>query len=223
MNGESLRQSATGLKIFALMRMLGRAGMHRRGLGPTRSSRKLACAAAVAIFAAGICPGARAQSVPNVVDRRHQIGLQAGGSSVFQVAYRYRFAGPVHLDVGGLGVPHSPINLSLGLLVAAPGPTRFFPYGGLGVGHAGIERVSGTGCYADMAGCDTHGDYLFFAYARAGVGLTLDQGRRHTLGLDLGVWCGTHEARHNDGAGTQTSSSKPLIWPMAGLSYFYAI
>jgi hypothetical protein len=154
-------------------------------------------------------------------ERRHRVGLQAGGSSVFQVVYRYRIVGPIHLDVGGLSVPHSPVNFSLGLIVARPTATRFFPYGGFGVGHAGIERTSG--CYPDETGCPTRGDYLFYLYARAGVGMAFDSARRHTLGLDVGGWYGTHRSRYNDGAGTQTlPSSKAILWPMAGLSYLFA-
>jgi hypothetical protein len=186
----------------------------------------MSCRLGALLLAVGAASRAHAggDPVPDGMERRHQVGLQAGGSSVFQLDYRYRLVGLVHLDVGLLALPGpGPINASLGLVVVVPTATRFFPYAGAGVGFAAITRNrGGSACGEPMPGCPSSVDDLSYVYARAGVGMALDAARRHTLGLDLGAWWGRHGSTLGDGAGHETSSSKPILWPMAGLSYLFA-
>jgi hypothetical protein len=186
----------------------------------------MSCRLTTLLLAVGSASPAHAAGdpVPDGMERRHQVGFQAGGSSVFQLDYRYRLAGPVHLDVGLLALPGpGPMNASLGLVVVVPTATRLFPYVGAGVGFAVItENRGGSACGEPMPGCPSSGDDLAYVYARAGVGLALDAARRHTLGLDLGAWWGRHGSTSSDGAGHETSSSRPILWPMAGASCFFA-
>jgi hypothetical protein len=182
----------------------------------------VAAAAANAQSPAAPAPPAQAESG---FAARHRLGLQIGGSAVFQVAYRYRMMGPLHVDLGLAGLPHSPVNGSLGVVAGAPADNRWFLYVGVGVGHAGIERsgmIDGRGCYG-MPGCPNGGDYLSFLYGRAGVAVALGATRRHLVGLDVGGWYGSHRKREEDAAGVETSWSRRIVWPMAGLSYFLAL
>lgn len=186
----------------------------------------MSCRVGTLLLAVGAAWQAHAGSdpVPDGMARRHQLGFQAGGSSVFQLDYRYRLLGPAHLDLGLLALPGpGPINASLGLVVVLPTATRFFPVAGAGVGFAGItENRGGSACDEPMPGCPSSGDDLAYVYVRAGGGMALDAARRHTLGLDIGAWWGRHGSTVGDGAGRETSSSRPILWPMAGLSYFFA-
>jgi hypothetical protein len=154
---------------------------------------------------------------------RHRLGIQVGGSAIAQVAYRYRMIGPLHVDVGLGGLPHGILNGSLGIVVGAPIDNRWFMYVGAGVGHAGVywgDELYDSEC---MAGCAKGSNELSFLYGRAGVAVAFGETRRHLLGLDVGGWYGSHRKREEDAAGMEMSSSRPIAWPMAGLSYFLAL
>src|SRR5262249_55418554 len=82
--------------------------------------------------------GARGQELvaspsPSGFDRRHRVGVQIGGTGALQVVYRYRAAGPLHLEAGALAADHGG-NLSAGFLLGAPVANRWFPYLGFGGG-----------------------------------------------------------------------------------------
>jgi hypothetical protein len=167
-------------------------------------------------------PAAHADD-PGSIDSRHQIGIQAGGSGFFLIDYRLRLLGPVYLDAGAFGLPPDGVadNFSLGLVFALRRTTRFFPYAGFGVGFA-VFGGPAEGCDPSKSDCPNVGDALSYVYGRVGVGLALDAARRHTLGLDFGGWYGEHQATKVDGtAMLPTTTTTPIRWPMAGLSYFY--
>jgi hypothetical protein len=132
---------------------------------------------------------ARADDTP-WVDVRHQVGFQAGGSGFFQLVYRYRFLGPLSVDVGGMGSPPDAVlaNLSLGLVAAFRNRTRFVPYLGSGVGFA-VDAGPAKGCdQSTNTDCPTVGNALLVRlWARRGRSgrrrrpTTYDQPRRRLL------------------------------------------
>jgi hypothetical protein len=180
---------------------------------------------------ASLAPTAPPPAIPAAVaapvaEGRHQFGLQIGGSGFFQLAYRLRVVGPAHLELGAAGLPHSPFHVTASLLAAIPVSDRWRPYLGFGVGHAGIlGRSYPSGCMRDAPGClptDTF-DYVNYFSARAGVGYAFGAGRRHSLGIDVGGWYGERGESRTDPDDRTTKSSRRVIWPMAGLSWFYRI
>jgi hypothetical protein len=175
----------------------------------------------LAVFALAAPDRARADEAP-AVNLRHQVGFQAGGSGFAQVVYRYRFVGPLSLDVGALGTPPDGVlmNVSLGLVAAHRNTTRFVPYAGLGVGLALAEGLA-KGCDPSTSDCPTVGDSLSYGYGRLGIGLVVDSARRHTISLDLGAWYGRHRSMTAEGTSTTTTTTTTFLWPMAGLSYLY--
>ena len=164
--------------------------------------------------------GARAEE-PAEVNLRHQVGFQAGGSGFAQVVYRYRFLGPLHLDVGMLGAPPDAVlgNVSLGLVATFENRTRFVPYAASGFGAAFVGHRP-KGCDPSTSDCPDLGDGLAYGYGRAGVGLIVDAARRHLISLDVGVWYGRHDSTTEEGTSTVTTRTR-FLWPMAGLSYLY--
>ena len=192
----------------------------------TRVSR-LAAAALVACVASGrveaqVFPSPAPE--PQLAQRRHQFGVQVGGTGFLQAAYRYRVAGPVHLDAGLFGAPHG-MNMSLGMVVMAPGPGRWFPYVGLGGGLAGAAGPKvADDCDAAMNDCPLgkSSTTLRFVQARAGIGFAFDDERRNMIALDVGGWWGTIADRATDAAGVKTETSRRILWPMAGLAYLHA-
>ena len=153
----------------------------------------------------------------DLAQSRHQVGVQLGGSAVFQVVYRSPGLGPFHLEVGLAGLPEiGPVNGSLGTLIAFPLANRWLPYLGLGAGTLAISN----GTASDRAGTN---DVFRYGSARIGLGVALGAQRRHLLSFDVGFWAGAHLVTHVDDAGNVTNvSSRFFIWPMFGLSYFYA-
>jgi len=183
----------------------------------------LACVAVASARAeAEVFPAAVPE--PQAVQRRHQIGVQVGGTGFLQAVYRYRVAGPVHLDAGLFGAPHG-MNMSLGVLAMAPGPGRWFPYFGLGGGvAAGFGPKVANGCDAAVTDCQLGegSTTLTFVHARAGIGFAFDDHRRNMLALDAGGWWGTVDDRDTDAAGVKAQTSRRILWPMAGLAYLHA-
>lgn len=162
---------------------------------------------------------------PNAFDRRHRLGVQLGGTGAFQVVYRYRAAGPLHLEVGGLGADHG-VNVSAGVVVGVPVANRWFPYAGFGGGMMGaFGPKTPDGCDPKATDCPlvTDSDTLLVLHARAGVGFAFGATRRHLLSVDVGGWWGRHLASRTDAAGVETRSSARVLMPMAGLSYLFAL
>jgi hypothetical protein len=161
---------------------------------------------------------------PEAFQRRHQVGAQLGGGGAFQAVYRYRAAGPLHLEAGALAADHGG-NMSAGFVVGAPVASRWFPYVGFGGGWLWVfgPRTS-DGCDPKATDCPvvTDGDTYLVVHARAGVGVALGATRRHLVSVDAGGWWGVHHASRTDGTGVERRSSARLLRPMAGLSYLYA-
>lgn len=157
---------------------------------------------------------------------RHQFGVEVGGSGVFQLAYRLRVVGPLHLEVGAFGLPHSPVHATFGLLVAPPVDDPWRPHIGLAVGHAGIlGRSYPAGCEPDTPGCEATEtfDYVNYFSGRIGVGYAFGARRRHTLGFDVGAWYGWRGESRTAPDGTETQTSRRVLWPIGGISYFFRI
>jgi hypothetical protein len=184
----------------------------------------------IAFLAAGLVVSpARAQDAypppsPDGFQRRRQLGAQIGGSGVLQAVYRYRAAGPLHLEVGALAADHGG-NLSAGFVIGAPVANRWFPYLGFGGGWLfAFGPRTPDGCDAKTTDCPlvTDSDTYLVVHARAGIGVALGAARRHLLSVDAGAWWGVHHASRTDAAGVETRSSARVLRPMAGLAYFYA-
>jgi hypothetical protein len=189
--------------------------------------------AAVAVLGAGAPtwaaeppPAAVAAKRADDLDARHHFGFQVGGSSFAQVSYRLRMFGHVYLDVGVGGAPHGVMNGSAGLVVARSTGTRVFPYAGGGVGFgvlAGPGDLSGHPdgeCNYGGSGCPWDDRSVTYGYGRAGVGVMLDEARRLSLLLDMGVWVGTKWRSRGDGMGMETNTRQRFVWPMPGLAGF---
>ncbi|HXT99646.1 MAG TPA: hypothetical protein VN903_01550 [Polyangia bacterium] len=158
---------------------------------------------------------------PNGFDRRHRVGGQLGGTGIFQIVYRYRAAGPVHLEIGAAGIHGA--NLSAGAVVGGPFANRWFPYFGFGGGFMIGGGPSNEGCDPGATTCPRRSDSFPFLHARVGIGVGFGATRRNLLSLDVGGWYGRHDKSETDAAGHTTESSKMIALPMAGLSYFFAV
>ncbi len=199
----------------------------RRSAGATATI--LSRSAAIVVATLAVAPTAHAEpSVPappsSGFERRHRVGGQVGGTGLLQAVYRYRAAGPLHLEVGGLAADHG-ANVSAGLLVGFPVANRWFPYAAFGGGlMGGFGPKPADGCDPKTTDCPivTDRDTLAFLHLRAGIGVGLGARRRHLVSADAGGWWGTHAATRTDAAGVETHSSKGVLMPMAGLSYFFA-
>jgi hypothetical protein len=132
--------------------------------------------------------------------QRHYFGLQVGGTSPFALTYRYRFGGPVLLDVGGFGAPEAVALATAGLVVELRRSDRWVVYTGAG----GSANVLGS-------------DGIVFVYGRAGLALRLGDWRQHQLSLDAGAWWGARS--RGDAATGMTVSTERFLIPMAGLAY----
>src|SRR5262249_42577446 len=66
---------------------------------------------------------------PSGFERRHQFGLQIGGTGLFQLAYRFRATPPIYFEFSTFGADHGG-NASTGLVVGRPVANRWFPYAG---------------------------------------------------------------------------------------------
>jgi hypothetical protein len=171
-------------------------------------------------------PAAVAERPTDDLNARHRFGVQLGGSSFAQASYRLRMFGHLYLDVGLGGAPHGIMNGSAGLVVAHATGTRLFPYAASGFGFGFLAGPGDTGV-DPSAKCDYGGPTcpwddvgVTYWYGRAGVGVMLDQARRFSLLLDLGVWVGTKWRSRGDGQGMRTDTSERFIWPMPGLASF---
>ena len=139
------------------------------------------------------------------------------------MVYRYRLAGPVHLEAGLFGAPHG-ATMSAGLVAMYPG-SRWFPYVGLGGGSAGaFGPKQDEGCDAAMMDCPlgSGSTTLSFVHARVGIGVAFDTYRKSMIALDVGGWYGRIVKRDTDAAGVETKSSRTILWPMAGVAYLHA-
>jgi hypothetical protein len=167
-------------------------------------------------------------TVADNLDARHHIGFQLGGSAFAQIVYRLRVVGHAYLEIGGAAVPEGTLNTSVGFVVAHATGTRFFPYAGAGVGFGGMsgrdanKNAAGQECGIDTPGCSWSSRTMGFFHIRAGAGVVLDTARHISLGLDIGSWIGATSHVTDDGNGGRTSSSRRIVWPMAGLAFLYS-
>jgi|KBSMisStandDraft_5_1062788.scaffolds.fasta_scaffold381576_2 hypothetical protein len=169
-------------------------------------------------------PVAPAAPAPRGFELRHRVGAQIGGTGVLQAVYRYRLAGPLHLEAGGAGADHG-ANLSAGILIGSPIANRWFPY--VGFGGAAMWAFgprTPDGCDAKTTACPlvTDSDSYLVAHARIGIGVALGPPRKHLLSIDAGGWWGVHHSSRTDVAGVETQSKSRVLTPMAGISYFFA-
>jgi hypothetical protein len=185
--------------------------------------------AATAMVMLAIAASARAGGAPappaSGFEGRHRVGAQLGGTGVLQAVYRYRAIGPLHLELGALGVDHA-ANVSAGVLVGVPIADRWFPNVGLGGGAMwAFGPRTANGCDATTTDCPTvtDSDTLRFVHARVGVGVAFGATRRHLLSADFGGWRGTHVANRTDAAGHVTQTSTTVFRPVLGLSYFFVL
>ena len=162
---------------------------------------------------------------PTGFERRQHVGAQIGGTGVAQIVYRIRVAGPVHLEVGGLGIHGA--NVSAGAVVGRPARQSMVPPTPVSVAgscSAGTPKCDATKTDATKTDCPNERDESFaFLHARVGVGVALGASRRSLVSFDVGGWYGTHDVRETDSAGGKTEWSKRVAMPMAGVSYFFAI
>jgi len=158
---------------------------------------------------------------PNGFDRRHRVGGQLGGTGIFQIVYRYRAAGSLHLEVGAAGIHGA--NVSVGAVVGTPYANRWFPYLGFGGGFMFGGGPPNEGCDPGAATCPHKSDSFPFLHARVGIGVGFGATRRNLVSLDVGGWYGKHYKSETDAAGVTTESSEMIALPMAGLSYFFAV
>lgn len=168
-----------------------------------------------------------AATVADNLDARHSLGFQVGGSAVVQGVYRLRVFSHAYLEIGGGGAPEGALNGSVGLRVAHSTGTRLFPYASAGLGFAGMtgpdaqKNAAGETCLG-TPGCPWSTRSVDFFYVRAGAGLVLDTTKHISLDLDIGTWIGDASRTTDDGKGDKTSSSRKIVWPMAGLAGFYS-
>src|SRR4051812_34548380 len=130
-------------------------------------------------------------------ERRHQMGIQIGGTGMIQGVYRLRAVGPVHLEIGALAGPHGVGNVSAGLLIGVPIAHRWFLYGGSGGGWLfDFGPTIESGCDPAVRMADGSGENtLAFLHARIGIGIALGRTCRHLISLDVGGWRGTWTKR----------------------------
>jgi hypothetical protein len=149
-------------------------------------------------------------------NRRHYLGIQLGGSGALQVVYRVRTVERLHLEVGAFASAGA-INGSAGVFYDFPISTRTALY------------VSGGGAFIGAAGehepCDQRpgcvdSSVSLFVYARAGDSFRPGDQRRDVLGFDVGLWRGTTT---DYGPTGNVVRAEPLLLPMAGFSYHYAL
>jgi hypothetical protein len=186
----------------------------------------LACVGSLAhaqpVPSAGV-PGPPRQRVATT---RHAIGVQVGGSAFLQAMYRFRAWGPLHLEVGGAGLPHGlPSNMTLGTTLAFFRDERWFPYVGGGVAVAGFDAINSQPCQVMNMPCDHEGRarVLRYLHVRAGLGIALGDRRCHSLAAELNVWGGQYLVRNRAATGAESRSSRSFVWPMPGVSYFFCV
>jgi hypothetical protein len=151
---------------------------------------------------------------------RHRIGVQIGGSSYFQVAYRYRLFGGVFLDTG-LFILNAGGDGSVGAVADVPIVKPFSVYAGAGVGFAiAVGATTPKGCDSKTTDCPlVNGSYGgTYVYVRLGTAVRFGRGSRHIVGVDGGLWRGWREEEID----RQVTSRSEYVSPMVGVSYHYA-
>jgi hypothetical protein len=151
---------------------------------------------------------------------RHRIGLQIGGSSYFQIAYRYRLFGGLYVDTGFFalnGGADGSIGGVFDLVIVHP----WSLYAGAGVGFTdAFGATTPKGCDAQTTDCPVvHGSFIAtYSYARVGTAFRFGQSSRHIVGADVGVWRGQsiEEIEH------EVTGRDSFLFPMAGVSYHWA-
>lgn len=161
---------------------------------------------------------------PSGFERRHHAGAQLGGSGIFQLVYRFHADGPVYLETGLFGADHG-ANVSAGVVLGKPVANRWFPYVGFGGGFMfGAGPPPKEGCDPTMTTCpEKTGTSFPYLHARAGIGCAFGGTRRNLVSLDVGGWYGKAYDTWNDTAHNTINTSKMVLTPMAGVSYFFAI
>jgi len=117
-------------------------------------------------------------------------------------------------------------NLSAGVLVGQPLENHWFPYAGFGGGWmAGFTpRDLVKPCDPPPADCSqTTSETLVYLHLRAGIGVALGTARRSLVSLDVGGWYGRHYKTGLDSVGNKIASDGPIVLPMVGLSYLFAL
>jgi hypothetical protein len=183
----------------------------------------LALAFAPGVASAQTAPvPAPAETADAHLQSRHGVGVQLGGSSVFELVYRLRLLGHSYLELGLGGLPEGAlIDGSAGLMVAFSRGTRWFPYVAGGFGFATMSGPTPATCDSGTStGCPWQSDGVGFGYARAGGGYAV--GRHASIEVDHGAWMGEKGHTSVDGAGVRTSSSRRFVWPMAGAACIWS-
>jgi hypothetical protein len=151
---------------------------------------------------------------------RHRMGIQIGGSSYFQIAYRYRVLGGLYLDTG-LFALNAGANGSIGAVVDVPIVRPVSVYVGAGAGFAlAFGATTPKGCDSSTTDCpvvsgSSGGGYT---YARVGTAVRFGRTARHVVGLDVAIWRGQSE-EEIDGQVTERNKYLMLV---PGLSYHWA-
>jgi hypothetical protein len=151
---------------------------------------------------------------------RHRIGLQIGGSSYFQIAYRYRLIGGLYVDTGVFAL-NAGADGSIGGLFDLEVMHPWSLYVGAGVGFgAAFGETTPKGCNDQTTDCPVvHGSVgTVYSYTRVGVAFRFGRGSRHIVGADVGIWRG-HSVEETENEVTGRSS---FVSPMAGVSYHWA-
>jgi hypothetical protein len=151
---------------------------------------------------------------------RHRMGLQIGGSSYFQIAYRYRVVGGLYLDTG-LFVLNGGADGSIGAVVDVPIVRPVSVYAGAGAGFAmAFGATTSKSCDSSTTNCPVvPGSYGGgYTYARLGTAVRFGRTARHVVGLEVAIWRGQSE-EEIDG---QVTEEKRYLMLVPGLSYHWA-
>ncbi len=168
--------------------------------------------------AAAILPTAPTEVDPDSL--RHRIGVQIGGSSYFQIAYRYRLLGGLYVDTGFFAL-NAGADGSIGGVFDLEVVHPWSLYVGAGVGFtAAFGATTPKGCDAQTTDCPVvHGSFVAaYSYARVGTAFRFGRSSRHIVGVDVGVWRGqsVEEIEH------EVTGRNSFQFPMAGVSYHWA-
>ena len=145
-------------------------------------------------------------------ERRHLVGVQLGGTGVFQLVYRGRAIDRLHFELG-LGGYNRALNASTGLFHDIWLGDRTAAYLGLGGGVLGVFWDNECGEDGGAADCATSSIWAF-GYLRAGFSLHLGNRDLDVIGFDIGFWHGRSYEN-----GPKLSRDAAFTWPMVGLSY----
>lgn len=177
-------------------------------------------AAAILVVALALGPvAARAgPAVDGAPPPRHQLGVLIGGSALLQVVYRLRALGPLHLEVGALGVTHG-FNGSLSLLVEPLRGERWSGFAAAGVGFLSAFGTSPpTSCPPGELTCPEARETTLTGLVSVRFGAAYRFARRHRVALDVGMWRAVRRERR-EGVTTDREVQAYLI---GGLAWLYA-